>query len=319
MIDRLKSLAIFAETVRAGSFRGAATQLNLAPSAISYHVRMLEEEVGRPLLYRSTRRLSLTDEGRALYEAAQDMLNAAQRGLYQISASQAGLSGALRITLTSALAHSFLSAHIVRFARENPDVALTLNYDRRTADLIGDRFDLAFRIGELQSSALTCKRIWTMPRALVASPEFLAGHTLTQPEDLVGLSWIQFEHITQSRRLTHQTGAEEWVTQSGNITVDSIEAMTDLAVLGAGLASPPRHFVAHHLHTGALQQVLPDWQVDPMPVHAVWPNTKVRNPITQAFLASLPKAPSAAQVEHTPVRDQLRRRPAQAPRGGKGR
>ena len=295
MIDRLKSLAVFAETVRQGSFRGAAAALDLAPSAVSYHVSALESELGRPLLYRSTRRLSLTEDGRALFTAAQDMLNAAQRGLHQVRTPDGGLSGTLRITLTSALAHSFLSTHIAQFALDHPQVELTLNYDRRHADLIADRFDLAFRTGEMQSSALTCKRIWTMPRALVASPEFLRRvPRLEQPGDLSNLCWIRFERLPAKRRMTHRDGRQVQVTQSGNVVVDSIEAMTDLAVLGVGVASPPAHFVRAQLQTGELRPVLPGWSVDPMPVHAVWPNTKNRNPSTQAFLDGLPRPPSSA-------------------------
>jgi len=116
MIEHLKSIAVFAEVVRTGQFRAAADHLKMTPSAISYHVRALEEAVGTPLLYRSTRKFTLTASGAKLFTLAETMLNAAETGFSIARPAEDGLSGALRITLTTALSHSFISKRIMRLS-----------------------------------------------------------------------------------------------------------------------------------------------------------------------------------------------------------
>ena len=109
MIDELRAMAIFAETIKQGSFRGAAKELNLSPSVVSYQVTQLEKSVGTALIYRSTRQLSLTSQGKVLYQHATGMVQAAQQGLNQIILGQQELTGMLTLTLPSALIKSEIS------------------------------------------------------------------------------------------------------------------------------------------------------------------------------------------------------------------
>lgn len=287
-MDRLKSLGIFAETVRQGSFRGAARALGLTPSAISYHVKQLEDDLGAPLLYRSTRRLSLTDAGERLFEAAQTMVGVAEAGLQQARNPDASLRGQLRITLTSALARSPISAAIARFHVENPKVALDLHYSDTWEDLIAGRFDLALRSGRMEDSSLICRKLWDMPRALVAAPAFLARYPDWHgPEDLADVPWIRFAKMEGQRQLIGPKGQEAWVQQSGDITVNNIEAMVDFARHGMALASPPRHCVSDELATGQLVEVLQDWGIAPMPVYTLRPAGAVDNPLTLRLMQYL--------------------------------
>lgn len=290
LVDRLKSLGIFAECVRQGSFRGAGRTLGLTPSVVSYHVKQLEEELGRPLLYRSTRRLSLTDAGERLAASAEAMLGLAETGLMQARDPEAALSGTLRITLTSAMAGSPIAATLARFHAENPQVALDLHYSDIWEDLVGDRYDLALRSGEMTDSSLMCRKLWDMPRVLVASPDFLAKHPpIAAPADLGQIPWVRFAKMSDQRVLISPNGQEAQVQQAGNITVNNIEAMSDFACLGMALASPPTHFVAADLAVGRLVEVLQEWQVAPIPVYAVWPAGAVANPLTTRLLDMLVK------------------------------
>ena len=285
MIDRLKSLAVFAETVREGSFRAAARKLNLTPSAVSYHVRVLEEAVGVPLLYRSTRSLSTTDMGETLYRSALDMLNSAQSGLNAASEFETHLSGKLRLALTSALSRSYVSERIAGFAKNYPNVDLQLHYDNRENNLIGEHFDLALRIGNLEDSGLKCRLLWDMPRVLVMSPKLVEGAVrVTNAEELAKLCWIRFEGLEPKRHFMDKDGRQFVVSQSGNIVVNSIEAMVDFTILGAGISSPPTHFIEDYLRNGKLIHVLPDLSMTTLPVYAIWPSTKIQNPITRLFL-----------------------------------
>ena len=262
----------------------------MTPSAVSYHVKVLEEEIGTPLLYRSTRHVAVTDQGKTLYEASVDMLNAARYGLSQVGNAEKGLSGTFRMTLVSALSGSFIAKYLAAFAKEHPKIQLDLHYDHRHADLVGEQFDLAIRTGRLESSSLICKLIWRMPRTLVASPDYLKriGPAL-KPEDLEKLCWLKFDSMKNSRTLIGPAGNRETIIQSGNVVLNSIEAMVDLALEGVGLASPPTHCIEAYLKDGRLVEVLPGWIVEPLPVYAIWPSAKVQNPMTQAFLKDLPR------------------------------
>lgn len=288
LIDRLKSLGIFVECVRQSSFRGAARALDMTPSAVGYHIKQLEAELGQPLFYRSTRKLGLTDAGERLFASAEAMLGLAETGLRQAADPDAALQGRLRITLTSAMAQSPLAVGIAQFHRDHPQVALDLHYSDTWEDLIVGRFDLALRSGGMEDSGLKCRKLWDMPRVLVASPSMLNEMApLHRPEQLCDIPWIRFAKMAGHRVLVGPDGDEVHIPQAGNITVNNIEAMADFARVGIALASPPTHVVAHDLAAGRLVEVLPEWQVAPIPVYAVWPGGAVENPLTQRVLQAL--------------------------------
>ena len=288
MIEHLKSIAVFAEVVRAGQFRAAADRLNMTPSAVSYHIRALEDAIGTPLLYRSTRRFTLTPSGAKLFTLAETMLNAAETGFSIARSAEDGLSGALRITLTTALSHSFISKRIMRFSVDNPKVDINLRYDNRETDLVAEGIDVALRIGKLRDSSLLCKHLWDMPRMLVASPHFAKEHgPFHQPKDLCGVPWIKFSGLEEKREVTSADGAKSDIEQAGTLTVNSIEAMVDFTLNGAGLSSPPAHFVDRKLAAGELVNCLSDYKMTDLPVYAIWHRTTVPNPLVKGFIDCL--------------------------------
>ncbi|WP_269583832.1 LysR family transcriptional regulator [Roseibium sp. Sym1] len=288
MIEHLKSIAVFAEVVHSGQFRVAADRLKITPSAVSYHIRTLEEAVGTPLLYRSTRRFTLTASGEKLFKSAELMLNAAQAGFSSAQPSRAGLSGHLKVTLTTALSHSFISRRITGFVLDHPNVDLHLHFDNRETDLVAEGIDIAIRIGKLRDSSLLCKLIWDMPRILVASPEFVQRHgPFEGPEDLRGVTWIRFASMENQRTLYAPNGTKIQIEQAGNLTVNSIEAMVDLTIYGAGLSSPPTHFVESKLTSGELVACLTDHRIPDLPVYAIWHRTTVPNLVVREFIDRL--------------------------------
>lgn len=285
MIDHLKSIAVFVEVVRAGQFRAAANRLRMTPSAVSYHVRALEEAVGTPLLYRSTRRFTLTDRGARFLAHAETMLNAARAGFSEAQASQGDLSGRLTVSLTTALSYSFVSERITRFSAANPNVELRLHYDNRESDMVAEGIDIALRIGRLRDSSLMCRHFWDMPRALVGCPDFVARHgSFDTPADLRGIPWIKFTGIDPRRMFIAPDESRVEARQAGNVSVNSIEAMVDLTLTGVGLSSPPTHFVDGLISAGSLVPCLADYTMTSLPVFAIWHNTTVPDPIVQAFL-----------------------------------
>ncbi|MDU8914211.1 LysR family transcriptional regulator [Aestuariicoccus sp. MJ-SS9] len=285
MIDHLKSTAVFVEVVRAGQFRAAADRLQMTPSAVSYHVRALEDAVGTPLLYRSTRRFALTDSGAKFLVHAETMLDAAKAGFSEARASDSALSGRLTVSLTTALSHSFVSQRITRFSTTYPNVELHLHYDNRPSDMVSERVDVALRIGQLRDSSLLCRHLWDMPRNLVGHPDFVAKHgPMNVPGDLRGIPWIKFTGLEERRTFIAPDGTRIETSQAGNISVNSIEAMVDLTLTGAGISSPPSHFVEGMISSGSLVECLADYKLTSLPVYTIRHRTAVPDPVVQAFL-----------------------------------
>ena len=271
MLDQLRSMAVFARTVQTGSFRGAAKALRLSPSVVSHHVAQLEANLDVVLLYRTTRRLSLTPEGERLYEAAQQMLSAAEGGLQQLQLSSKDLSGRLTVAAPAALAGSRLIDDIASFALAFPRVALSLTFSDAPVDLIGGAVDIAIRAGNLRDSSLKSKKLGSMPRSLVASPGYAARRPPPKrPGDLAAWDWIRL--ASRPARAAFSSGQrEETVEFASRLTSDSAEAILQLARRGLGLATLPTVVVEPDLRVGRLVEVLPEWKLEAPTVYAVWP------------------------------------------------
>ncbi|MCD5327141.1 LysR family transcriptional regulator [Chromobacterium piscinae] len=292
MIDELRALAVFAKTIETGSFRAAARALGLAPSVVSHHVSQLESRLGVALLYRSTRRLSLTPDGQALYGHAQAMLQAAETGLNELAGRAAEPAGALRLSLPAFFARGPLTASLAAFSQCHPKVELELDYSDEKRDLIRDGIDLAIRIGELQDSALKSRRLFDMPRLLVAAPSLLDARTAPAcPADLADWPWLGIRMRGKRKTLIDAAGQRHDFAIQPQITVNSVDAACQLAAAGCGLATPPAFLAEGELAAGKLRVALPEYRVEPLGVYAVWPANATRESLTLRlvrFLAELP-------------------------------
>ncbi len=288
MIDELRAMAIFAKTVETGSFRGAAEELALSPSVVSHHVSQLEERLGVALLYRSTRRLSLTHDGEQLFESAKAILAAAESGLNAIAQRSAEPSGKLSVTAPAFLSRGTLIEDIAAFAHAHPKVALSINFSDVKQDLIREGIDLAIRIGALKDSTLKCKKLFDVKRKLLASPGFLADKKKPRrPEDLSGWDWIGVKMRPDTKTLTNKKGEVRQIDFTPRITVDSIDALCQLTSAGLGLATPPLFLVEQEIRAGRLIEPLPAWSVEALGVYAVWPPNAPRESLTFRFIQFL--------------------------------
>ena len=191
MIDDLRALAIFAKVAEAGSFSAAGRALRLSTSVVSHHVKALEERQGVTLLYRSTRSLSLTADGKQLLEAAQRMVAAAQDGFSRIADVSSQPAGSLRISAPTFLLDTSPQSIIWDFAKSYPNVAMTLVSSDENVNLIADGFDVAIRMGTLADSNLKTRKIGQFQRLLVAAPSYLETcRTITTPADLQNCEFI---------------------------------------------------------------------------------------------------------------------------------
>ncbi len=271
MIDDLRRIAIFAEMARQGSFRGAAKVLGLSPSVVSYHVSQLEKQVSTALVYRSTRKLTLTHEGEILYQHARDMLTSAREGLSKVSTDNNEPGGKLTVTLPSALTRAPINYEIAEFCKLHRGIEVHILYTDARQDLIANGIDIALRVGDMEDSSLKSKRIGQVERKLVCSPEYWAQQVEpNHPQDLASWHWIKLAMLPSSRTLINTDKQSEQITFSSHLTVDNVEAMTQFSILGLGLATPPDFLVEEALNSGTLVEVLQEWQVAPIPLYAVW-------------------------------------------------
>ncbi len=289
MIDQLRQIAIFAKTVEHGSFRAAAKSLRLSPSVLSHHVSQLEQRLGTALIYRSTRKLSLTPDGERLLEAAQAMMDAAEAGLEEISNQKQQPSGLLRVTLPAVLAQSELVDRMASFAIGHPSVRLSLDFSDVRRELIGDGFDIAIRMGWLEDSSLMARKLFDVDRHLVAATGYLETRPEpATPEDLTAWDWLELAPVWH-KKPEFRNGSRRLVIArpESRISVNDAQALYRLTRRGAGLAIIPDFLVEADVAAAVLQLVLPEWTVPAVGVYAVWPSNAPRNGLVKHFVEYL--------------------------------
>ncbi len=285
MIDDLRAMAIFATVAETGSFSAAGRQLRLATSGISQHVTKLEDRLGITLFYRSTRSLSLTNEGKRLLDHAQRMIAAAEDGLNSIVDISNEPSGALSVTLPAFMAGSPYEHAIWGFVRQHQAVAVTIRYLDRNFDLVSEGIDLALRMGELPDSALRSRRLGSFERKLVCAPSYLkALPKIKNPDDLKGADFVAMEDLADQVMLC-KGGAEKMLSTSrGRVLVDNFAALRSALCAGLGVQRLPVSVAEVDLKSGALVELLPDWKIPDLGTYGVWPDTSRRSSLTRLLI-----------------------------------
>ena len=290
MLSQLRQIAIFAKTVDHGSFRAAAEALRLSPSVVSHHVTQLEEQLGVALLYRSTRKLSLTRDGERLIIAARAMIEAAEAGLMAVSDQSADPSGELRVTAPAVLAQSAVVEQIAAFSVVFSGVRLTLDFSDLRREVIGGGIDVAIRMGWLKDSALKARKLYDVDRILVAAPSYLEGRpSPMRPCDIQNWDWLELSQVRKAssfRKTGHQPVD---LKPTPRLSVNDAHALYHLARSGAGLAVVPEFLAKEDEANGIVTKVLPDWRPDPIGVFAVWPQNAPKGGLTSLFVDFLAK------------------------------
>jgi len=289
MIDELRQIAIFAMTVKEGSFRAAGQALNLSPSVISHHVGQLERRLGTPLLYRSTRKLSLTEDGRILLNAAHTMLEAAETGLRNVSREDKDLSGTLRLAVPALLTQSDLFSHIADFSNKHLQVKLIVDCTDTHRNIIADGYDLAITPGPIKSSSLKSRKLYQMQRTLVVAAGYARKHhSPTTPTDLNNWQWLRLSSEINNRTTFYK---EEQSLMNSNrlahISANDTNALLELALANGGLALLPRFLVEPYVKQGRLIYLLEDWWVAPEDIFIVWPPNVSAESIVKKFVRFL--------------------------------
>jgi DNA-binding transcriptional LysR family regulator len=284
MIDDLRGMAIFYKTVEMGSFRAAAKELQLSPSVISHHIAQLENRLGVTLLYRSTRNLSLTNEGKCFFEAARNMIHAAECGLNAIIPQSNQPAGEIKINMPAILARSQLMKSIAKFSDAYPKVKLTIRFSDRVQEMTKEGVDISIRIGNMKDSAFKSKKIFSIERKLVAAPWLISNPSaIKDPAKLENLNWIDLQMLPPYRVVKNKDGKKIKIHFTPKIIVDSVDAACQLAIAGAGIASPPAFLADSEIKKGTLLELLPEWQLEPLGVYAIWQPNILKTSLTSLF------------------------------------
>ncbi len=285
MLKQLQSLAVFAAVVETGTFTNAARKLKLTNSVVSHHVSKLEDTLGVTLLYRSTRRQSLTEDGRRVYEAARKMVRAAEVMLDDVSQSAEEPVGTLNITMPAFMPEAWIERAVWSFVQKHRGVDVSLQYSDVSADLIAGGFDVAFRLGLLPPSSLKAMHVADAPIRLVGSPDLLARHNpIRDPQDLLQVDHVTIDGSFKSITLRSENSETTITPESYRVRVNSIYAGHSAALEGIGLMKLPVSLCATDLAEGRLVEALPGWVPPPIPIRAVWPSQARRNSLTRRFL-----------------------------------
>ena len=289
MIDRLRQMAIFAKTIDHGSFRGAAHALRLSPSVVSHHVSELEESLGVALIYRSTRKLSLTPEGQRLLAATHKMLEAVEGELADLSQSASAPSGELRLTIPSVLSQSRFIEQIAAFSIDHPRIKLSLDFSDIRRDLIEDGFDIAIRMGPKAKTTATSRKLFSVERRLVASTDYLASRLAPDhPDDIADWDWLALTPVQNVPvAFTKAGGTQATIKPEARVFANDAQALYQLARAGAGLAIVPDFLADEDVARGAIEYVLPGWKLQTITVFAVWPSNAPKHGLIHLALDAL--------------------------------
>lgn len=273
MIDHLRQMAIFAKTIDHGSFRGAAKELRLSPSVVSHHISQLEDHLGVALIYRSTRKLSLTREGERLLAATYKMLEAAESELVDLAVSASAPSGELRLTMPSVLSQSDFMNQIAAFSEAHPRITLTLDFSDTRRDIIADGFDIAIRMGPKPKRSASSRILFRVNRKLVGSSDYVDTKPKpTEPKQLLDWKWLS---LTPARNIPmefrNSGGKSVTIKPEDQMHTNDAQALYRLARAGAGLAIVPEFLATKDVSSGIVDFVLPDWELNSIYVSMEWP------------------------------------------------
>lgn len=284
-------LLLFARVADEGSFSRAAERLGLPKSTVSRRVAALETALGERLFLRTTRKLSLTDLGRAVLGHAHHVAEDVEAAQSLAAHRQAEPSGRLRVTMPNDMANLMLAPLLAEFALRHPAVTLEIDLTARYVDLVGENFDVAIRIGELADDAtLSARRLASFSGRLYAAPAYVKRRGMPpEPEALMEHDALRVLTRTgEATRWTLVRGDARWDgVPPGRATVNSPEILMRMAAGGAGIALVHDHFARPYVERRELVPVLPDWRAPPVPAWAVFPGRRLMPARTRAFLDAL--------------------------------
>jgi DNA-binding transcriptional LysR family regulator len=275
-MDKFQEMRVFTAVVEAGSFVSAAAALTASKAAVSRYVADLEQRLGVRLLHRTTRKLSLTEEGEVFYARCREILSSIEESEAEISTRAGSASGLLKISVPLSFGVKHLARLWAGFMAAHPQVSLDVNLSDRVVDLVDEGFDLAIRIARLPDSSLISRKIATTRLVLCASPDYLQLRgSPRQPLELREHDVIAYTLLAMGDQWSFE-GPDGPVTAKvvPRLRTNNGDTCIATALNGAGIILQPTFLVGEHLAAGTLVELLPRFRSIELGIFAVYPTRK---------------------------------------------
>jgi DNA-binding transcriptional LysR family regulator len=297
-IDLLASMRTYVAVVDGASFAAAAGKMNVSRAMVSKQVQKLEEHLGTRLMNRTTRRLSLTETGRAFYERSVQILGDVNEAEQVAGAMTRVPQGLLRISIPLSYGQHPLAAIIGDYTQAYPLVQLDISLSDRKVDLVEEGFDLAIRIGTHPQTDLIARKLGAGHSVACAAPAYLARHgTPLEPADLQGHACLSYTLTGTGTGWRMQkidgTGDMAVLPVTGPIRADNGDIIRLAALAGAGVVFQPWFIVGDDIASGKLVHLLPEWHSAELGVYAVYPSRKHLSAKVRTFVDFLVAALAA--------------------------
>lgn len=278
-MTKADDMILFVQVVEEGSFSRVAEKLSLTNSVVSKRIARLEENLNTQLLYRTTRKLSLTDAGRTLYNKAKIAKSAFQDAENAVTGYGEDMKGHIRITMPVVSANFIFSESIAEFCKQHPEVSVELQITNRLVDLIEEGFDLALRTAVLEDSSLIARRLIDSQWIICATPAYLKQHGTPQtPEQLQNHECLvyKFDNTANSTWPLYIDGKEQLISVHGRFHSNHLSAIKQAALSDLGIAFLPQVLIYEEIQQNTLTQILQCFTSKKLGLYAVYP--KARQP-----------------------------------------
>ncbi|MFL1416684.1 LysR family transcriptional regulator [Pseudomonas fildesensis] len=275
-MDRALEMQVFCTVIDKGTFVGAADALEMSKAAISRYVSALEERLGARLLHRTTRKLSLTEEGRQFYHQAREVLALMDQAEEAVSSAAPEPSGVLRVNAPVSFGVLHLAPLWGAFMSAHPNVELDISLNDRLVDLVDEGFDAAIRIARMENSSLVGRRLAGTRMCLCASPDYLARHPpLRTLADLAEHGVIAYTNFATGNEWPFDgPDGHVSVRTRSSVRCNNGDTCRSIAIAGGGIALQPSFMVGEDLRSGALVEVLPEYRSIELGIYVVYPTRK---------------------------------------------
>lgn len=277
MPAKADDLILFVFVVDAGSFSKVAEQLNLTNSVVSKRIARLELALNTQLLYRTTRKLSLTDAGRTLYVKAKAAKLAVQEAEDSITGYSEEVRGTIKLTMPVVSAQFVLNEALANFCYDYPNVNVDLSIDNNVVDIIGEGYDIAIRTAHLEDSSLIARRLLDSTWIVCASPKYLSNKGTPQtPKDLSHHNCLvyQYEGTGSEQWLFKQNEQEYFIKVNGSFRSNNLSSLREAALSSLGVVYLPKALIHQDISKGNLTPILTSVTGKYLGIYAVYPQSR---------------------------------------------
>lgn len=284
----LEAWAIFATVVENRSFSGAADAIGISKATVSKAITRLEAQLDQSLFHRTSRRLALTEAGKPLALHAARIVAEARAAEEAASDAATAPVGRVRLAAPMSFGVSSVAPLLADFLADHPGIEIDLSLSDARVDIVAEGFDIALRIADLPDSSLRARRLCSIAGHIVAAPAYLASAgTPTHPGQLGDHRVLTYSNLTGPWRFRGADGTEVSVKPRGPLIANSGEALIPAIVAGLGIARLPGFIIGPALASGAVVEILQDWNPAPVGLHLMTPPSALRPARVEALIAFL--------------------------------